>query len=83
RGVGRHAATLAAEGHQGASITIMRTSNVPGDYRSEFGRADLSAVARHARHMPEDFSDDGNNIGTAFYDYCLPLVGELPVFGRI
>jgi 6-phosphofructokinase 1 len=83
RGVGRHAATLAAEGDQGASITIIRTSNVPGDYRSEFGRADLSAVARHARHMPEDFSDDGNNIGTAFYDYCLPLVGELPVFGRI
>ena len=83
RGVGCHAATLAAEGGGGASITIVRTSNVPGDYRSEFGRADLSAVARHARHMPEDFSDDGNNIGTAFYDYCLPLVGELPVFGKI
>ncbi|MEM9592315.1 MAG: diphosphate--fructose-6-phosphate 1-phosphotransferase [Pseudomonadota bacterium] len=83
RGVGRHAAKLAADGDAGASITIIRTSNIPGDYRSEFGRADLSAVARHARHMPADFSDDGNNIGTAFYDYCLPLVGELPSFGKL
>jgi len=83
RGVGRHAATLAAEGDGGASITIVRTSSVPGDYRSAFGRADLSAVARHARHMPEDFSDDGNNISAAFYDYCIPLVGDLPVFGKL
>ncbi|WP_083241253.1 diphosphate--fructose-6-phosphate 1-phosphotransferase [Methyloceanibacter stevinii] len=83
RGVGRHAAKLAADGDAGASITIIRTSNVPGDYRSEFGRADLSAVARHARHMPEDFSDDGNNISAVFYDYCHPLVGELPTFGKL
>jgi len=83
RGVGRHAATLAAEGDGGASITIVRTSSVPGDYRSAFSRADLSAVARHARHMPEDFSDDGNNISAAFYDYCMPLVGDLPVFGKL
>ena len=83
RGVGRHAATLAAEGDGGASITIVRTSSVPGDYRSAFSRADLSAVARHARHMPDDFSDDGNNISAAFYEYCMPLVGDLPVFGKL
>jgi 6-phosphofructokinase len=83
RGVGRHAAKLAADGDEGASITIIRTCNVPGDYRSAFGRADLSAVARHARHMPEDFSDDGNNISAIFYDYCLPLVGALPTFGKL
>ena len=83
RGVGRHAAALAAEGDTGASITIERTSNVPGEYRCAYGRADLSAVARYARHMPEDFSDNGNNISATFYDYCMPLVGDLPEFGTL
>ena len=83
RGVGRHAAALAAEGSGGASVTIVRTSNAIDSYRSAFGRAELSAVARHARHMPEDFTDGRNNISGAFYDYCLPLVGDLPAFGKL
>jgi ATP-dependent phosphofructokinase / diphosphate-dependent phosphofructokinase len=80
RGVGRYAAALAAEGDSGASITIVRTSNTLDTYRSAFGRADLSAVARHARHMPEDFVTGRNNVSAAFYDYCMPLVGDLPEF---
>jgi len=83
RGVGRHAAALAAEGDAGASITIVRTSNTIDGYRSAFGRADLSAVARHARHMPEDFVVGRNNVSAAFYDYCMPLVGDLPDFERL
>ena len=83
RGVGRHAAALAAEGDAGASITIVRTSNAIDSYRSAFGRADLSAVARHARHMPEDFAAGRNNVSAAFYDYCQPLVGDLPDFARL
>ena len=82
-GVGRHAASLAAEGDAGASVTIVRTSNTIDNYRSAFSRADLSAVARHARHMPEDFTDGRNNVSAAFYDYCLPLVGDLPTFGKL
>jgi 6-phosphofructokinase 1 len=83
RGVGRHAAALAAEGDAGASVTIVRTSNTIDTYRSAFGRADLSAVARHARHMPDDFVAGRNNVSAAFYDYCMPLVGGLPDFERL
>lgn len=83
RGVGRHAAALAAEGEQGASVTIVRTSDATDTYRSAYGRADLTAVARHARHMPEDFVAGSNNVSAAFYDYCRPLVGDLPDFGRL
>ncbi|MEM7192780.1 MAG: 6-phosphofructokinase, partial [Pseudomonadota bacterium] len=83
RGVGRHAAKLAAEGDGGASITILRTSKPGAPYASAFGRADLSAVARHARHMPAEFAAGSNNIAAAFTEYCLPLVGELPVFGKL
>ena len=83
RGVGRHAAALAAEGETSASVTIVRTSNTIDNYRCAFGRADLSAVARHARHMPEDFVIDRNNVSAAFYDYCMPLVGNLPDFERL
>ncbi len=83
RGVGRHAAALAAEGDAGASITIVRTSNAVDSYRSAFGRAELSAVARHARHMPDAFVLGRNDVSAAFYDYCLPLVGDLPDFTRL
>ena len=83
RGVGRHAATLAADGDAGASITIQRTSRAGEPYASAYGRADLTAVARVARHMPEDFVSDRNNISAAFHDYCLPLVGDLPDLRRL
>jgi len=83
RGVGRHAAALAAEGDAGASVTIIRTSNAIDSYRSAYGRADLSAVARHVRHVPPEFLSGRNNIGPAFYDYCQPLVGDLPQFERL
>jgi 6-phosphofructokinase len=83
RGVGRHAADLAAGGDLGASVTIIRTSNAIDSYRSAFGRAELSAVARHTRHVPEEFLAGRNNVSSAFYDYCQPLVGDLPQFERL
>jgi 6-phosphofructokinase len=83
RNVGRHATILAAEGDAGASVTIVRTSNALDTYRSACGRASLSAVARHARHMPDDFVSGRNDVSSAFHDYCLPLVGDLPNFGRL
>jgi 6-phosphofructokinase len=83
RGVGRYAADLAANGDSGASITIIRTSNAVDSYRSAFGRAELSAVARYARHMPEAFLAGRNDVSPAFYDYCQPLVGDLPDLARL
>ncbi len=78
RASGRHAAALAAQGDASASVTIVRTNNALDSYRSACGRADLSAVARHARHMPPEFLSGRNNVSPAFYDYCQPLVGDLP-----
>jgi len=83
RGVGRHAAALAAQGDGGASVTIVRTSNAIDSYRCAYGRADLNAVARHARHMPPEFLSGRNNVTAAFYDYCQPLVGDLPQIERL
>jgi len=82
RGVGRHAAELAAIGASGASVTILRASDADG-YHSSYGHAALSAVARHARHLPAEFVSGSNNVSSAFYDYCLPLVGDLPRFTRL
>lgn len=83
RAVGRHAAELAAQGDAGASVTIVRTNNALDSYRSACGRADLSAVARHTRHMPPEFLSGRNNVSPAFYDYCQPLVGDLPRLARL
>ncbi|MEZ5828777.1 MAG: hypothetical protein R3D01_10570 [Hyphomicrobiales bacterium] len=83
RGVGRFAAELAAKGDAGASVTIVRTSNAIDSYRCAFGRAELSAVARYTRHMPDEFLSGRNNVTPAFYDYCQPLIGDLPPFARL
>jgi ATP-dependent phosphofructokinase / diphosphate-dependent phosphofructokinase len=83
RGVGRFAAELASNGEMSASVTIVRTSNAIDSYRSAFGRAELSAVARHARHVPPELLSGRNNVSPSFYDYCQPLVGDLPHFERL
>ncbi|HEU4475951.1 MAG TPA: diphosphate--fructose-6-phosphate 1-phosphotransferase [Methyloceanibacter sp.] len=83
RGVGRHAAELAARGDASASVIIRRVSNASEDYRSEFTRADLSAVARRARHVPAEFISGSNDVSAAFHAYCPPLVGALPKMERL
>ena len=83
RGVGRHAAELAARGDASASVIIRRTSNAPDAYRSEFARADLAAVARRTRHVPAEFIAGANDVRAAFDAYCRPLVGDLPKMERL
>jgi 6-phosphofructokinase 1 len=83
RGVGRFAAELAARGDASASVIIRRISNAPSPYRSEFARADLSAVARRTRHVPAEFIAGSNDVSAAFHDYCRPLVGDLPNMERL
>ena len=81
RAVGRHAAELAAKGDASASVILARISNAP--YASECRRADLSAVARHTRHMPAKFIAGSNDVSPAFVEYCLPLIGDLPKVERL
>jgi 6-phosphofructokinase 1 len=83
RGVGRFAAELAARGDASASVIIRRVSNAPEDYRSEFARADLAAVARRTRHVPAEFISGANDVSAAFDAYCRPLVGALPKLERL
>jgi ATP-dependent phosphofructokinase / diphosphate-dependent phosphofructokinase len=78
RAVGRYAAELAANGDRSASVIIVRTSNASDAYASQCARADLSAVARRTRHVPEEFIAGSNDVSPAFVDYCLPLIGSLP-----
>ena len=83
RAVGRYAAELAARGDASASVVIVRTSNDPDAYASACARADLSAVARRARHLPAEFIAGSNDVSAAFHAYCRPLVGELPKLERL
>jgi 6-phosphofructokinase len=83
RAVGRYAAELAANGDRSASVIIVRTSNAADAYSSQCARAELSAVARLSRHVPAEFILGANDVSAAFYDYCLPLVGDLPKLERL
>lgn len=82
RAVGRYAAEIAAKGESHASIVICRGNN-GASYRSTCQHVDLAKVARHTRHMPAEFIAGNSDVADAFYDYCGPLVGELPVFGQL
>ena len=81
RAVGRFAAELAAKGESHASVIIKRISDTP--YASECARADLSAVARKTKHLPQAFIAGTNDVAAAFDAYCRPLVGDLPKLRRL
>ena len=83
RAVGRYAAELAAKGDRSASVVLIRTSNAPDSYASACGRANLSAVARRSRQVPDEFISGSNDVSAAFHDYCRPLVGDLPTIERL
>jgi len=64
------------------SIAIKRKKTKK--YEVYFERVPLSAVAKETRKMPDKFiNDEGNNITSAFIEYARPLVGTLPVIGRL
>lgn len=82
RGAGRRAAEIAMSGDVDGSIAITRKSSSP--YEAELVRVDLSAVAAKTRHMPDEFiAAGGNDVTPAFVEWLRPLVGELPVMGRL
>ncbi len=92
RRTGRFAAQLALMGESSGSVAIARTGSGSAcwkgahegeAYASAFRRVELSAVAAKTRHMPAEFISGTNDVGTKFIEYCLPLVGELPVFERL
>jgi 6-phosphofructokinase len=68
--------------HRSGSIALVRAKG--DEYRISFQRVDLSKVARHARSMPSSYINRaGNNVTKAFLDYAHPIVGPLPIPGRL
>ena len=73
---------LAAAGHSGVMVTLLRASDSP--YRCTTGTIPLEQVAVKARPMPPEFINKAGNFPTkAMLDYLRPLVGELPEFARL
>jgi len=82
RKVGQIAVKTAIKDGVSGSIAIKRKKTKK--YEVYFERVPLSAVAKETRKMPDKFiNDEGNNITSAFIEYARPLVGTLPVIGRL
>ena len=64
------------------SIAIRRKPGMK--YAVTFERVPLANVSKETRHVPDNFiSKSGNDVTQAFLDYARPLVGKLPVIGRL
>lgn len=82
REVGRTAVRIATSGEAAhGSIIIERTSDAP--YGARFGVTELSNVAKHTKDLPESFLEGDSDISATFLDYVTPLVGSMPVTGRL
>jgi 6-phosphofructokinase 1 len=82
RAVGRKAAELALSGDLDGSVAINRLKG--NTYKVTYERADLSKVARVTKDVPRSYMNKaGNNVTKAFVDYATPLVGGLPVIGKL
>lgn len=81
---GQQAVRLAQQGIGGVMVTLQRTSKKGQPYRTGFGTIPLEKVAVHARPMSDKFIDkSGMFVTKAFYDYAMPLVGELPKYASL
>jgi 6-phosphofructokinase 1 len=82
RQCGRKAAEYAMSGDLDGSVAMKRVESA--DYQIEYVRAELSDVARVTKPLPRDFiNESGNGITEGFISYAAPLVGELPVLGKL
>lgn len=78
--VGRKAVEYSAvESNIEGSVVMIRKSDSP--YEIDVRLEPLKNVARHTKHMPAEFMQNGNDVTQAFLDYARPLVGKLPEVG--
>ncbi|OUU19882.1 MAG: 6-phosphofructokinase [Planctomycetia bacterium TMED53] len=78
---GQAAVQAALDGHEGASLTLKRTSDDP--YSIEYVPVPLQEVARKTKVMPTSWIADGCDVTDDFLTYVKPLVGELPKIGSV
>ncbi|MGB7479748.1 MAG: 6-phosphofructokinase [Burkholderiaceae bacterium] len=80
REAGEKAVQYALNGAGEGSVAIRRV----GDYAVDYPLLPLEAVAAKTRHMDEAFiAANGTDVSEAFLRYLRPLVGPLPVAGRL
>lgn len=81
RSCGFRAAHLALSGKDVASLAIKRISNHP--YECDIVPIEITAVAAQTRVMEPEFIQGNHDVSTQFIEYLKPLVGKLPVTGRL
>jgi 6-phosphofructokinase 1 len=82
RWCGRHAVQYAMQADSG-SVAIRRVASGK-DYAIELFRTELASVAEKTKSMPDEFiSAEGNGVTSAFIEYAMPLVGDLPETGYL
>lgn len=83
RAVGQEAMRAALTGDHGSgSIAIRRVEGAK--YAAEYFVTPLDTVARVTRSFPLEWMNAARNqVLPAWFDYALPLVGELPEVGRL
>jgi 6-phosphofructokinase 1 len=80
REVGEKAVQFSVWDNVDGSVAIRRT----GDYSVEYYLTPLATVARHTKHMADEFIDAANStISEAYKDYARPLIGYMPEYERI
>lgn len=80
--VGSAAVGHLLEGQSEVMVTLVRAANPP--YRSTTGTAPLEKIANQVKLLPDEFiGADGRSMTQAFRDYALPLIGEIPAYGRL
>ena len=83
RAVGREAVRVATSGERGHGSLAIQRGGDGGAYQPSYVVNDLSVVAAATRHVPEDFIEGPDDVSEAFVEWAAPLVGELPVPGRL
>jgi len=69
---------------RGDSGTVALVRRTGPRYGVQFERRELHQVARATRSMPDDFiAPSGHDVTEAFLEYARPLIGPLPVPGRL
>jgi len=63
------------------SIAMKRVSDAP--YKIDFFPTALTNVARQTKPFPTEWIVDGSDVSAEFIKYAKPLVGEVPVPGRL
>ncbi len=82
REVGKWAVKYAMKGDIDGSVTINRLES--SEYKIEFGLTKLKNVAKHTKHLPENFiNKEGNNVTEDFINYAKPIIGDLADTGKL